>query len=140
MVNRWKQLKDSCENGENRHIVEQIKEHCKLSQNKTLPYLERCEGGFGGNDNSVHKQIRFRPSFGPGHPAWTMSWPWLKEDNDIVLHEIHQTELESWTYEELDDIIYGFIKTAQEYVESELIDGYIEVILKQRVQDDDYYV
>ena len=52
--------KSDCESGNNRHIVEQIKNNCKLHKNKNLPYLERVEGGMGGNNNRTDKQIRFR--------------------------------------------------------------------------------
>ena len=59
-MNRWKKLKYDCDNGDNKYIVEEMKTYCKLESNKTLPYLQRTEGGFGGNDNIMNKQIRFR--------------------------------------------------------------------------------
>ena len=62
-MKRWLDFKNQCENGENRHIVEHVKELCLLQVNKDLPYLDRCEGGMGGNDNTLNKQIRFRNGF-----------------------------------------------------------------------------
>ena len=35
----WKEFKLKCENGDNKHVVEQIKSYCKLEKNKTMPYL-----------------------------------------------------------------------------------------------------
>ena len=66
-IDRWKDLKLKCESGEsgpstpgpNKYILEQMQEYFKLQKNKDLPYLNRTEGGLGGNSN---KQIRFRIS------------------------------------------------------------------------------
>lgn len=136
-MDRWKALKLKCEGGEsgpstpgpNKQIMEQMKEYCKLEQNKELPYLNRCEGGLGGDDNKLNKQIRLRHIIhgklpnklnGPG-------WEIYQGDNDIVFNEIRSTDTENWTYEELDDIIYGFTKMANEYVKAECVDGFIEL-------------
>lgn len=71
-IERWKEIKRECENSDNKYIVEQIKNNCKIVSNKHLPYLERCEGGLGGNDNLHDKQIRFRMEES------------VKYDNDIL--------------------------------------------------------
>jgi len=119
-VSRWNELKEKCENGENKHIVEQIKSFCKLESNKKLPYLDRIEGGFGGGNNSIHKQIRFRMYFDDKDRR-------LERDNDIVLNEICGTEQEQWTYEELDDIIHGFVNTANSILYETCVTGCIEI-------------
>ena len=41
------------------------------------------------------------------------------------------TEKEVWTYEELDDIIYGFIITANDIISCECCDGFIELKNKE---------
>ena len=89
-MKRWIDLKIKCENGENKHIIEQLKGYCNLNTNRVLPYLNRYEGGLGGNDNLVNKQIRFK-----GFQR--------DDNNDIILHEIISTDNEKWTYDELDD-------------------------------------
>jgi hypothetical protein len=95
-----------------------MKEYCKLEQNKTLPYLQREEGGLGGNDNDENKQIRFRVG---------IMTPWQRDD-DIIMDQITNGENEIWTYEELDDIIYGFINYANdEIMGCECISGFIEL-------------
>ena len=111
-MKRWLEFKNKCENGENRHIVEHVKELCLLQVNKNLPYLERCEGGMGGDDNKLNKQIRFRNGF-----RWSKI-PSLY-DNDIVMDEICNTETEKWTYEEMDDLLAAFIKVSEDYVNYE---------------------
>jgi hypothetical protein len=127
-MERWIELKFLCEDGQNQFIVEEIKNYCRLERNKNLPYLERTEGGFGGNNNMIHKQIRFR-----------MSWSTQQKDidNDIVMKQILNTETEKWTYDELDDLIYGFVKMANNYVKEQCVHGCIEMINKNYLDSDD---
>jgi len=122
-MNRWKKLKYDCDNGDNKYIVEKMKTYCKLESNKTLPYLQRREGGFGGNDNIMNKQIRFRIC-------------WSNIDNDIILDQVDNTETEKWTYDELDDIIRALTKTFNYFVESECVNCVIEISNKESMSDD----
>ena len=46
-IKKWNKIKFECENTDNKDIVEDIKNNCKLVSNKNLPYLDRCEGGLG---------------------------------------------------------------------------------------------
>lgn len=121
-VNQFNDLKALCEYGKNKEIVEQIKSYCKLEQNKNLPYLERIEGGFGGNNNLNNKQIRFKIFY--SNP----------DDKDILLN-VYNSNIEKWTYDELDDIIYGFIKIANKYVNTDCINGCIEFVNKKSFND-----
>ena len=123
-MKRWLDFKSKCENGDNRDIIEHVKELCLLSVNKELPYLEREEGGIGGNDNKLNKQMRFRNGF-----MWSKI-PW-QYDNDIVIDEICNTETEEWQYEEINDILFAFIKVSEDYVNYEgcgCVRGCIEMI------------
>ena len=125
-IKHWKHLKKQCERGNNKQIIENIKEFCQLEQNQNLPYLLCREGGIGGDDNQVNKQIIFRQIF------------WMKQtiDNDIIMDEISDTEIEKWTYEELDDLILAFIKVIEFYIKWEpctkgsIIEGCIEMTNK----------
>ena len=128
-IERWNNFKKSCEEGDNEDTVQQMKNNCKLNINKNLPYLQRSEGGMGGNNNFVNKQIRFREFF-PNDNRSLNDGSW--KDNDIVLTEITSTEEERWTYEELDDLIYGFIKTANYKLQAECVSGVIEMVNKNR--------
>ena len=120
-MKRWLDFKNNCEYGKNRHIVEHVKELCSLKVNKDLPYLDRCEGGMGGNDNIINKQIRFRDGF-------IRSKKPTQYDNDIVMDQIYSTETEKWTYEAMGDLLSAFIKVSGNYVESEgCIRGWIEM-------------
>tara|TARA_B100001094_G_scaffold89146_1_gene85193 strand:- start:1330 stop:1782 length:453 start_codon:yes stop_codon:yes gene_type:complete len=119
-MDRWKGLKLKCESGDNESILDQIKGHCKLQQNKEKPYLNRVEGGLGGDNNTLNKQIRFRY-----YKLWSELPKYI--DNDIILDKVTNGREELWTYEELDDIIYGFIKTSNKIVEAECISGSIEI-------------
>ena len=133
-IKKWNKFKIECESGNNRHIVEQIKEYSKLETNKNMPYLQRIEGGLGGNNNTIHKQIRFRHIF-KGQQLNGGNIPYYKEDTHIILNEIISTNIEKWTYNELDDFIYAFIKTANYKVGADCVSGYIELINKTTWSD-----
>ena len=127
----WNEFKLKCEQGNNKQIVEQIKSYCKLPQNKNIPYLNRKEGGMGGNNNIINKQIRFRDCI-----LWSKSPRY--NDSDIIFDRIENTDIEKWTYEELDDIIYGFIKTVNYNIKAECVNGCIEMINENILSD--YYL
>jgi len=121
-VERWTEIKRECENTDNKHIVEQIKNNCKIVSNKGLPYLNSCEGGLGGNDNILNKQIRFRIETS------------LKIDNDIWLRPSN-TETQKWNYDEFDDIIRSFTKVLNNKMQTECVRGYIEMINYKALND-----
>jgi len=111
-MKKWGEFKLKCESGENEHIVEQMKVYCQLQENKKLAWLNRMEGGIGGDNNTIHKQIRFRHIF--EGCVWGLSG--RSRDNYIRFNEIYSTDSEKWTYRELYDLMYGFIKTANYYI------------------------
>ena len=127
-IKKWNKFKIKCESGDNQHIVEQIKEYSKLEKIKNMPYLKRVEGGLGGDNNIIHKQIRFRHIF-KGHQINGGNIPYYKKDDTyIIFNEIVSTDIEKWSYNELDDLIYAFIKTANYYMGTNCVSGYIELI------------
>ena len=124
-VDRWLELKKNCENGNNENIVFFWLENCNLESVKKLPYLKRCEGGIGGNNNLKNKQIRFRNRI-----LYKMD-----KDNDIVLDQVDSTDEEKWTLDELDDLIRGFRRFANKRVEADCVKGYIEMVNKKSTHD-----
>jgi len=126
-IKRWNDFKDKCENGNNKDIVELIKSYCKLNTNRVLPYLERSEGGLGGDNNLMNKQIRFRES--QKYIITAIS------DDNIVLGEITCTYNELWTYDELDDLLQAFIKTANFNVKEDCVKGHIKMFNKKMLDD-----
>ena len=133
-IKKWGKFKIECESGNNKHIVEKMKENSKLEINKNIDYLERAEGGLGGNNNEIHKQIRFRLICG-GQQINGENIPYYKKDTSIIFNEIISTDIEKWTYNELDDLIYSFIKTANYYMGTDCVSGYIELINKMMFSD-----
>ena len=116
---KWMGLKEKCENGFNKDITDTMKLYCKLEKNRKLPHLDRSEGGLGGSNNRIFKQIRFRYN--------------LKgniKDNTIMFDKIYNSSVNEWTYEELDDIMYAFTKTANDYLQGEYVTGVIEMVRK----------
>jgi hypothetical protein len=53
----------------------------------------------------------------------------LKIDNDIVFDNIISGENEKWTLDELDNLIRGFRRISNKYVESNCVKGCIEMII-----------
>ena len=125
-IDRWLKLKNICENGKNKEIVEDWLKNCKIESIKNMPYLQRCEGGIGGNNNFKNKQIRFRKK------QQKYSW---ELDNDIVFDNIISGEDEKWELDELDDLIRGFRRIANNYVESDCVKGCIEMIIRKSYSD-----
>lgn len=129
-MNRWNQLKRDCEESDNKYIIEKMKTYCKLEQNKNAPYLQREEGGIGGGDNTINKQMRFYRLLPRQVP------PLHYNSRCIVLDQISNTHTEKWTYDELDDLIYAFTKTFNFFVKSECVNGFIELSNENQLDDD----
>ena len=71
----------------------------------------------------MNKQIRFRKH--------KISLGKYSNDNDIILHEITSNDNEKWTYDELDDLLYAFIKTANFNINSDCVNGCIQMFTKK---------
>ena len=126
-MNRWNTLKKDCEyNNDNELIVKEWLVICKNEEIRNLPYLNRSEGGIGNNNNKQNKQIRFRPY---------INILFFRSDNDIVF-DVSNTNEEKWSFDELDDLIYGFIKFSNKYVMADCIKGIIEMVNKNSIDDD----
>ena len=124
-IDKWLKLKTICENGKNKEIVKDWLYNCKLQSVKNMPYLNRCEGGIGGDNNLINKQLRFREK-----QLYSMYI-----DNDIVIDNIISSEQEKWILEELDDLIRGFRRIANNYVGADCIKGCIEMISRDSLSD-----
>lgn len=119
-MKRWENLKQECENHKrnNNTFFQHWKQKCSLLSNINLPILDRVEGGLGGNNNTVDKQLRFRSGFGNSV---------VIKDHDIVMN-IYNSDTEKWTYEELDDLINAFVKTANYIMREKCVSGCIELV------------
>ena len=129
--NRWLELKSKFENMYQmkdivmREKVEEILKLCKLEEMKKMPYLNRAEGGIGG-DGKQNKQIRFRSA---SYSSWDA------KDHDIVFQTIDNTETEKWSLDELDDLIQAFETYAAKYVEEpECVSGTIEMRKRDEIE------
>ena len=86
-----------------------------------MPYLQQSEGGIGGCNNLIHKQIRFRQN--------------LVYLNDI-LFDIYNSDKEEWLLEELDDLIRAFIIIANIAICAECVNGCIEIVSNEIVSNE----
>ena len=127
-IEKWNKIKKESETTDNEYLVEEIKNNCKLESNKNLPYLQRNEGGLGGDNNQNNKQIRFRFNCNS-----------YKFDDDILLSVLNSDlKNEKWSYEELDDILRSFIKVLNKKMSCNCVDGCIE-IFNENILDDNYF-
>lgn len=96
--------------------IEQWLCNCKLESNRNLPLLDRVERGIGGDD-STDKQIRFR----------FLYRSMVEKDHDIIMNVTPSVGKLNWTLAQLDDLVYGFIKTMSDYIETGAVDGCIQL-------------
>jgi len=57
IISKWKDIKEMCESGCNENIVIEWLKKCDKESIKNLPYLNRSEGGIGGEDNELNRQM-----------------------------------------------------------------------------------
>ena len=105
-MKRWNEFKVKCIH-QNQDIIDEIKGNCKLDNNKILDNLDDLEDScnYVGNDDYIYLRI-----------------------NDIILNEVISTDSDSdkWTYAEMDDLIEGFLITANNHVKGKCVNGYIK--------------
>jgi hypothetical protein len=66
-INKWVEIQNILHNPiKNPNFYKRWASLCQLEENKSLPPLERCEGGLGGSSNWENKQCRIDVSK-PGH-------------------------------------------------------------------------
>lgn len=112
-IKQWGKLKkhfNSIDHIDN--IVMEIRDFCQMESNKKLPILRCAEGGLGGDDNKIHKQIRFT------------NWDVLDE---YLVMDIYNTDFEKWTYKELGDLINAFKRMADNRLDGSCIESYMEI-------------
>jgi hypothetical protein len=119
----WNALKKECEyNNANEEIVKEWLSMCKTEAVCNLSYLHCSEGGIG---NFKSKQIRFRPFYSDISGF---------KDNYIIF-DVQNSKEEKWTLDELDDLVYGFVKYSTEYVIKDCIQGSIEFVNRNIFDD-----
>ena len=104
-MKQWNEFKVECIH-QNQDIIDEIKGNCKLDDNDILDNLDKLEDScnYVGDDYSY---LRI---------------------NDIILKEVISTDSDSdkWTYAEMDDLIEGFLITANNHVKGKCVNGYIK--------------
>jgi len=101
-----------------------------------MPFLNRCEGGIGGDNNLINKQLRFRNFISNKYPSYLNDMT-LIDKYDIVMLDITSTYYEKWSLEELDNLIEGFIIMGNNYIGKKCIKGFIELHNKNDDIDSD---
>ena len=120
---RWKVLKENCENGNNEDITQNWISCCKLELNKSLLFINSLEGGIKSSGN---KACRYRYSFEDEY-----------NDNSIVLRYFTNSSTDTWTYDDIDDLIYAFENMANKNVGGVYVSGSIGMIKKIQLQNID---
>lgn len=94
---------DGCDSDNKIPLLKRVKRECKMVDNKNLSILNRHEGGLGGDDNRLHRQIRFRrknPSYNDIEDECVM----LTATDGSAPHG------EKWTLDLLQDLLNAFVK------------------------------
>jgi hypothetical protein len=84
-------------------LHEMTKYHIGRESDRVL--LARCEGGIGGNDNRICRQIRFQPN----------CYSWCVDRKEIVL-SAQDSSTESWTTAELQQISGAFAAVLSDWM------------------------
>ena len=103
-MKRWNGFRLKCIH-QDQDIIEQIKDNCKLDNNKILYNNLEDTCNYMGDDDYSYLRI-----------------------NDVILNEVISTDSDSdkWTYAEMDDLIEGFLITANNHVKGKCVNGYIK--------------
>ena len=89
-------------------LLQFMKDNFNLESNKNLIILDRLEGGFGLSLNSCSKYFSFRLNCND-------------INDDYIIINIYNSQYDSWSFEELDDIIISFIKSINSFIDSNYI-------------------
>lgn len=89
-------------------LLQFMKDNFNLESNKNLIILDRLEGGFGLYLNSCSKYFSFRLNCND-------------INDDYIIINIYNSQYDSWSFEELDDIIISFIKSINSFIDSNYI-------------------
>lgn len=117
----FKKLKYEIECKNNEYISFITKEKFKLEINENIPILRRIERGFDDNEQICY-QLFEKNIY----------------DNDIIIY-IQNSNIEKWSYEELDDIVLSFIKLCNNYMNTQCVNGCIELINYNHLNNDYLY-
>lgn len=100
-MDQWNKFKSKCIDHDP-DIINEIKNNCKIENNKIMVNLE-------GTCNYIVNE----------------DYSFLRED-DIILNGGLSIDSEKWTYDEMDDLIEGVLTTANKNVKGECVNGYIK--------------
>jgi len=98
-------------------LLERVKRECKIVDNKNLPILNRHEGGLGGDDNTLHRQIRFRPRKAARAGEIEDEFILLIATDGSAPHG------EKWTLDQLQDLLKAFVKVINDILPRDTILG-----------------
>ena len=128
-MKRWKEFRNIFFESNYKYLEDVgqlLLERFNLESNKKLPYLSCHEGGFGGDYCTQKKQIRF-PNLRHEEDLYKVPQYGWNNEHYLIIRQIRNGKDESWTYEELDDILNAFVEVAREYVQESCVDGYISI-------------
>lgn len=138
---KWKILKNKCETGDNEDITQMILNNLQTENNTNMQILKNSCGGFSINDKEItFKHCGTKNNFMCDYGFSSFSGDNNdndnnhndNNDNDILL-DVANSQNEKFTYEELDDISFAFVKMAYQFTNANFICGLQLVALNLRV-------
>jgi hypothetical protein len=93
------------------NILDLWRGYCELNSNRSLPELNRIEGGLGGDNNKTDKQVRF-------DEYTDRKLPSAKNDTIKIIIRDSDDGLNRWSIEELADLVQAFVRTCNHIIEA----------------------
>ena len=112
-IDRWNNLKYTCEHGATKELATKWTQKCNLKSNQQLSFVPRSGGVLG----DPKKYIRFRIKL----------VEWWNNDVYIVFDQIHASPPQKWTLEELDDLRLSFQTLCNEHVKANFVKGILQI-------------
>jgi len=116
---KWSELKEKCENGNNESITNEWISFCDPNINKSLSFINSLTGGIR---KIGKKSCHYRYSFQEIDEV---------RDDDIVIRYFTNIPTCKWTYTELDDLIFAFEKMANARIGGDYVSGSIIIVMKK---------
>jgi hypothetical protein len=95
-------------------IVQIWMDHHQEATGERFPWLDRCEGGIGGNNNTTDKQLRFHQSL-------------FRCDICMLVCD---PDTKSWDRETLAHLVRSFCLACEDYMETECVSGCISYMVQ----------
>ena len=112
-IDRWNNLKDTCEHGATQEIATKWTQKCNLKSNQKLLFVARNGGVLGNSKKYIGVRLKLVE--------------WWQNDVYIIFNQIHASHPQKWTLEELDDLRFAFQTLCNDHVKGNYVKGVLQI-------------